>query len=411
VRALELHVAVTAAPVDIADGVLCALVAADATAARVEPAAEDETALTVVVSGRGLRFAVPREAGRAVTARLALLAGLDPWATVRSAARLPVRVGLARGELAVFLEPGPEGAAVELRRLPPAVPSRRNEPAPTAPLRVGPYLLERELGRGAMGTVYRARREGQRSAVAVKLLRPDIARDPAAAARFVREGRAAALVSSPGVVGVTDFGHLPDGQAYLVMELVDGPTLEQALEATPALPPAEALRIAIRILAALEAAHLRGVVHRDLKPSNVFLTPDGQVKIADFGAAYVGDGRRSGKTDAGLVLGSPAYMAPEQALGRPTDDRADLYSLGCVLYRMLAGRPPFRAKTLVEVLRLQIEEPPEPVRSPHGALPVLLVEAVERALAKDPEERFYSAGEMRAVLEQGLARIEREGRR
>jgi eukaryotic-like serine/threonine-protein kinase len=103
-------------------------------------------------------------------------------------------------------------------------------------------------------------------------------------------------------------------------------------------------------------------------------------------------------------------MAPEQALGRGTDERADLYSLGCVLYRMLSGRPPFQAKTLVEVLRLQIEVAPEPVRSPHGALPVLLVEAVERALAKDPEERFYSAGEMRAVLEQALARVDPERR-
>jgi serine/threonine-protein kinase len=312
--------------------------------------------------------------------------------------------------MAVFLEPAPEGAAVELRRMPPGV-GRRPDPMPTAPLKVGPYVVERLLGRGAMGTVYRARRDGQGPPVAVKLLNEEVARDAGAAARFAREGRAAALVNFPGVVGVTDFGQLADGQAYLVMELVEGRTLEQDLQATSALPPDEALRIAIRILTALEAAHLRGVVHRDLKPSNVFLTPDGQVKIADFGAALVGDGRRSGKTDAGLVLGSPAYMAPEQALGRATDDRADIYSLGCVLYRMLAGRPPFHARTLVEVLRLQIEERPAPVKSPHGALPVLLVEAVERALAKDPEERFYSAGEMRAVLEQALVRLDRERRR
>jgi serine/threonine protein kinase len=400
----------TLAPLDLADGVLCALVVADATAARVEPGPEGEAVLTVVAAGGGQRQAFAGEVGRAAAARLALLAGLDPWAASPAVARLPVRVGESRGEIAVLLEPGPRGPAVELRRLPAAASSCRLEPPSSALLRIGPYVVEGELGHGAMGVVYRARREGQARAVAVKLLNPDIASDPGAAARFVREGQAAALVSFPGVVGVTDFGQLPDGQSYLVMELVEGRTLEQELEKAGALTPAEALRIAIRILTALEAAHLRGVVHRDLKPSNVFLTPDGQVKIVDFGAALVGSARRSGRTDAGLVLGSPAYMAPEQALGRSTDDRADLYSLGCVLYRMLAGRPPFEAKTLVEVLRRQIEVAPEPVRSPHGALPVLLVEAVERALAKDPEERFYSAGEMRAVLEQALARIGPERR-
>jgi serine/threonine protein kinase len=401
---------VTPAPVDLADGVLCALVLADGTAARVEPAPESEAAVTVVAGGHAHRLALPGEVGRAVAARLALLAGLDPWATEPSAARLPVRVGEARSELAVFLEPGPRGVALELRRLPPAVATHLPETSSSVPGRIGPYVVEGELGRGAMGIVYRARREGQGPPVALKLLNPEVASDPGAAARFVREGQAAALVSFPGVVGVSDFGQLPGGQAYLVMEMVEGRTLEQELERAGALPPADALRIAMRILTALEAAHLRGVVHRDLKPSNVFLTPGGQVKIVDFGAALVGHARRSGRTDAGLVLGSPAYMAPEQALGRATDDRADLYSLGCVLYRMLSGRPPFQAKTLVEVLRLQIEVAPEPVRSPHGALPVLLVEAVERALAKDPEERFYSAGEMRAVLEQALARIDPERR-
>jgi serine/threonine-protein kinase len=276
-------------------------------------------------------------------------------------------------------------------------------------------VIEGELGRGAMGIVYRARREGQGRPVAVKLLNPSIASDPAMSARFAREGQAAARVNDPGVVGVTDFAQLPDGQAYLVMEIVEGRTLEDVLEQSGALLPAEAVRIAVRILAALEAAHMRGVVHRDLKPSNVFLSPGGQVKIADFGAALVADTRRSGRTDAGLVLGSPAYMAPEQALGRQTDDRADLYSLGCVLYRMLSGRPPFRARTLVEVLRQQIEETPEPVSSPYAGLPVVLVEAVERALAKSPEERFRSAGDMRAVLDLALVRLgggeRREGRR
>lgn len=407
---MEPRVAVTPSPIDLADGVLCALVVGDATAARLEPSNASGAALIVVTGGSGRRWLMPRDLGAAVAARLSLLAGLDPWTAAPSAAPLLVRVGDSRAEVVVQAAPGPQGVAVELRRLPNAASSIPLDDAATGPSRLGPYVVEAELGRGAMGIVYRARRDGQGPPVAVKLLNPAVADDPGMATRFAREGQAAALVSFPGVVGVTDFGQTPDGRAYLVMELVEGRTLEQHLQESGALPPAEALRIAIHILSALEAAHLRGVVHRDLKPSNVFVTGGGQVKIADFGAALVGDARRSGRTDAGLVLGSPAYMAPEQALGRATDDRADLYSLGCVLYRMLSGRPPFEAKTLVELLRRQIEDAPEPVKSPRGALPVLLTEAVERSLAKDPEERFFSAGEMRAVLEQALARVSPERR-
>jgi serine/threonine protein kinase len=326
-------------------------VLADGRALRVTPAADGGVEVRLALGPRALELGVPAGLGRALVVRLALLSGLDPWSETAALGRLPVRVGEVHCELAVGLLPGPGGTVLDVRRLPPAA-----EPSGMA-------------------------------------------------ARFVREGRAAALVNDPGVVGVTDFGQLPDGQAYLVMEVVEGRTLEEEIVRAGALPPAEAVRLAVRILAALETAHVRGVVHRDLKPSNVFIAPGGQVKIADFGAALVADARRSGRTDADLVLGSPAYMAPEQALGRETDDRADLYSLGCVLYRMLSGRPPFQARTLVEVLRQQVEQAPEPVTSPHGPLPALLVEAVDRALAKSPEDRFRSAGEMRGVLEQALARL------
>jgi hypothetical protein len=435
--------------VDLADGLLCALVLGGGSAARVTASREDESDVRVLLGERAVTMSVPAGVGRALVVRLALLAGLDPWETTGALGSLPVRVGPARGEFAVGVTPTASGPVLDVRRIvaaagaapddatPAEEPPAAATPADTAPIettpigptpadtapvappgsgatspaRIGPYAVEAEIGRGAMGIVYRARRDGQDRPVAVKLLNPSIASDPAMAARFVREGRAAALVNDPGVVGVSDFGRLPDGQAYLVMEIVEGRTLEQELEKSGALPPLEAVRIAVRILAALEAAHVRGVVHRDLKPSNVFLTPEGPVKVADFGAALVDDARRSGRTDAGLVLGSPAYMAPEQALGRETDDRADLYSLACVLYRMLSGRPPFRGETLVEVLRQQIEASPEPVSSPHGELPVVLVEAIDRALAKEPDARFRSAGEMRAVLDQALARLGGSDRR
>ena len=383
------------------------------------PAADDGNAEVRLVLGESaVALDVSAGVASALVVRLALLAGLDPWDATVALGPLPVRVGGTRAEFAVGLTPGPSGPSLDVRRLAaPAEPPPLVAPAAdaTIPVRIGPYVIESELGRGAMGIVYRARRGDQGPPVAVKLLNPSIASDPAMSARFVREGQAAARVNDPGVVGVTDFGQLPDGQAYLVMEIVEGRTLEEELDDTGALRPAEAVRIAVRVLAALEAAHVRGVVHRDLKPSNVFLVPGGQVKIADFGAALVNDARRSGRTDAGLVLGSPAYMAPEQALGRATDDRADLYSLGCVLYRMLSGQPPFKARTLVEVLRQQVEQSPPAVTSPHAALPAVLVEAVDRALAKNPDDRFRSAGDMRAVLEQALARLgggeRREARR
>jgi len=163
------------------------------------------------------------------------------------------------------------------------------------------------------------------------------------------------------------------------------------------------VRVVLKILTALEAAHVRGVVHRDLKPSNVFLTPGGLVKIADFGAALMDDPLRGSKTEVGLILGTPAYMAPEQALALPTDARADLYAVGCILFRVLSGAPPFRGTALLEVLRKQIEDAAPTVTSSRGPLPDVLTGCVARALAKRPDDRFRNAAEMRTVLELALA--------
>jgi serine/threonine protein kinase len=389
--------------VDVADALLCVLVFRRATALTLSPnGREYEVALVREASQEPL-LSLPLPLGHAVAARLGLVGGLDPWAPGGRLGRIEVLVGGTHGEFLVVLRDTPWGFATELRRL----VTHSAALIQTVELavghgRIGPYHLEREMGRGSMGIVFRARREGAGPPVAVKLLNPSIAFDPEMSARFVREGRAAALANHPGIVGVTDFGTLPDGQAFLVMELVEGKTLEEALGEGGTLPPAEAVRVVLKILAALEAAHVRGVVHRDLKPSNVFLTPEGQVKIADFGAALVDDHLRGTGTDAGLILGTPAYMAPEQALARPTDQRADLYSLGCILFRVLSGAPPFRAAALVEVLRKQIEDPAPPVTSPHRPLPDLLVGSVAKALAKQPDDRFRSAAEMRAVLELAL---------
>ncbi|HYN01635.1 MAG TPA: serine/threonine-protein kinase [Vicinamibacteria bacterium] len=388
--------------VDVADALLCVLVFRRATALTLSPnGREYEVALVREASPESL-LSLPLPLGHAVAARLGLMGRLDPWAPGGRLGRIAARVGGMHGEFLVVLRDTPWGFATELRRLVTHAALLETVELAVGHGRIGPYHLDREIGRGSMGIVFRARRDGTGPPVAVKLLNPSIAFDPEMSTRFVREGRAAALVNDPGVVGVTDFGTLPDGQAFLVMELVEGKTLEEALGEGGTLPPAEAVRVVLRILVALEAAHVRGVVHRDLKPSNVFINPEGQVKIADFGAALVEDHLRGAGTEAGLILGTPAYMAPEQALARPTDERADIYSLGCILFRVLSGAPPFRAAGLLEVLRKQIEDLAPPVASPHGPLPDLLVGCVAKALAKRPDDRFRNAAEMRAVLEFAL---------
>jgi serine/threonine protein kinase len=386
---------------DVADALLGILVFQRATALMVTPRNDRyEVTLTREVSPEPITD-LPMPLGHAVAVRMGLVGGLDPWGAGDRLGRIVASVGRAREELVVILRDTEKGFAAEVRRLVAyAAASASTAAVASGSGRIGPYHIEAELGRGSMGIVYRARRDGAKEPLAVKLLNPAIASDPAMSARFVREGRAAALVNDPGVVGVTDFGVLHDGRGFLVMELVEGRTLEEALDERGALPPEEALRIALRMASALAAAHVRGVIHRDLKPSNVFLTDEDQIKVADFGAALVEDALRGGSVEASVILGTPAYMAPEQAQALPTDGRADVYSLGCILYRMLSGGPPFPGGAILEVLRKHIEQPPPRVTSPRGPLPDLLVECVARALAKHPEERFRSMGELGGALAQ-----------
>jgi serine/threonine-protein kinase len=390
--------------IDAADALLVALVARQAAGLTLAPQGQEYEAALIRVASPEPLLRVPLPLGHAVAVRLGLIAGLDPWARGDRFGQIDLRVGRSRGEFVVILRDTAVGFSVELRRLvAQAGASATSVSIEDGRGQIGPYRIEGELGRGSMGIVYRASRDGLATPVAIKLLNPAIAADPGMAARFVREGRAAALANDPGVVGVSDFGTLPDGRAFLVMELVEGRTLEAVLAERGAFAPIEALRVTLRIVAALEAAHVRGVIHRDLKPSNIFLTSDGQIKIADFGAALVQDVTRGlGGVEDSVVLGTPAYMAPEQAQAQPTDDRADIYSLGCILFRMLSGAPPFRGSAVAEVLLKHVSEPPPPVTSAAGPLPEVLVGGVARALAKRPEDRFRSVGEMRVVLEYAL---------
>jgi tRNA A-37 threonylcarbamoyl transferase component Bud32 len=251
----------------------------------------------------------------------------------------------------------------------------------------GRYRLVRRLGVGGMGEVWEADDSVLGRRVALKVLVQELADDPRATRRFVREARATAKLTHPNVTRVYDFGR-DGGLPYLVMELLEGDTLADRLAGGP-LPPAEAARIGAAVADALDAAHSQGIIHRDIKPSNVLLTPAGEVKVMDFGIAAAADETHS--TTGGGLYGTAAYISPERAAGQAATPAADLYSLGAVLYELLTGRPPFLADSPVLVVRAHLHERPRPVRELAPWVPARLADACEAALAKDPAQRPSSA--------------------
>src|SRR3989475_3215615 len=253
------------------------------------------------------------------------------------------------------------------------------------------YTLGRRLGVGGMATVFQGSDRVLDRTVAVKVLAPPFDADPAFVDRFRREAQAAASLSHPNVVAVFDTGS--DGPVhYIVMEFVEGATLAEILRHEGAFPPARVVTIGVAICSALDAAHARGLVHRDVKPGNVMLTPAGDLKVTDFGIARATASDSS--TRSGVVLGTAAYLSPEQARGEQADARSDLYALGCVLYELVTGRPPFAGESPVAVAYQHVSAEPVPASQIDPAVPAWLDAVIMRALAKDPHERFQSAREM-----------------
>ena len=276
----------------------------------------------------------------------------------------------------------------------------------------GRYELGEVLGRGGMAVVRVAQDRVLGRRVAIKLLRPDLAQDPEVLSRFRREARSVAALNHPAVVGVHDVGEDAAGPGdvaapFLVMELVRGATVRDLLgQQRPTRDPAQpgvgvemAVAITTGVLAALAYSHRAGIVHRDIKPANVMLTPDGQVKVMDFGIARALADAASTATHTSAVLGTAQYLSPEQARGRPVDARTDLYSTGCLLYELLTGRPPFRGDSAVSLAYQHVSEPPDPPSDHAPGLPAALDRVVLRALAKEPDDRYADADAFRRDLE------------
>jgi hypothetical protein len=269
------------------------------------------------------------------------------------------------------------------------------------PESIAQYRLIRQIGRGGMGIVFEAHDDRLQRRVALKTILPSA--DPGMRDRFLREARAAAAVSHPHVCQLFEIGE-HNGEPFLAMELLEGESLAERLERGP-LPTAEALTVALGVLSALEALHRRGIVHRDLKPSNVFLTSHG-VKLLDFGLArpVALDVDATSLTLPGVLLGTPRYMAPEQARGLEVDARADLFAAGALLFETLSGRPAFPGSTAVDVLHAVLHDQPPALVGSMSAVDVDRV--IQRALAKIPAERFQSADEMARELRACLSRAD-----
>lgn len=269
----------------------------------------------------------------------------------------------------------------------------------------GRYELDGVIGRGGMAEVYRARDLRLDRTVAIKTLRSDLARDATFQARFRREAQSAASLNHPSVIAVYDTGEDTMGNSpvpYIVMEYVEGMTLRDLLHADRRLLPERALEIVDGILQALDYSHRGGIIHRDIKPANVMLTPQGEVKVMDFGIARAMADSAATMTQTAQVIGTAQYLSPEQARGERVDARSDLYSTGCVLYELLTGRPPFSGDSPVAIAYQHVREDPVPPSQLDPEIPRWADAIVLKAMAKDASMRYQSATEMRSDIQRAL---------
>jgi serine/threonine protein kinase len=284
--------------------------------------------------------------------------------------------------------------------------------------RLGSYEITAQIGEGGMGQVYRATDPKLKRQVAIKVLPPSLAGDPDRLARFQREAQILAALNHPNIAAIYGSEDAADGRQALVLELVEGPTLADRLEQGP-LPLDEALAIARQLVDALEAAHEQGIIHRDLKPANIKVRPDGAVKVLDFGLAKLTDPSSAAPagemvtqsptitspalmTRMGMILGTAAYMSPEQAKGRPADKRSDVWAFGCVLYEMLTGKRVFGSNDVSETLAYVITREPQWTLLPAAAPPAVR-RLLRRCLEKDRKKRLAEIADARLELDEATA--------
>jgi serine/threonine protein kinase/Tol biopolymer transport system component len=350
---------------------------------------------------RAILEAAPRPLPALRTGVPAALARIVERALAKRPAERYARMEAMRSDLRALAaevgSPAPTDADRTLLEIPAtAAPSRPEAPeprllAPTA----GPYEILEPLGGGGMGIVCKALDSRLDRVVALKFLPWELTRDPGAKRRFMQEARAASALEHPNICTILEVGETSDGRLYLAMPCYDGETLRRKIERGP-LPVEEAVEIAEQIARGLAKAHHSGIVHRDIKPANLIVTADGVVKILDFGLAKLAGAMVISR--AGSSAGTPAYMSPEQARGEEVDRRTDLWSLGVVLYEMLAGRRPFRGEREQAVIYSILNEPPRPLRELRPEVPPELEKIVDRLLAKEPAERYASVEKVLADL-------------
>ena len=271
---------------------------------------------------------------------------------------------------------------------------------------IGQYRVLRKLGEGGMGAVYLAEHSLLGRRAAVKVLQPELSQKQDIVNRFFNEARAATSIADPGIVQIFDFGYHTDGSAYIVMEFLEGEPLDGRVKRLGRLAPVDALRILRQVASSLQSAHARGIVHRDLKPENIFLVADREVaygerpKLLDFGIAKLThDTDSKVKTATAAIMGTPMYMSPEQCRGAGyVDHRSDLYSLGCVLYHLLVGRPPFDGEGVGDIIACHLRSPAPPPSAAVPGIPPEVDALTLRLMAKAPDERFGTAAELAEAI-------------
>lgn len=393
----------TLSPAVACDVILDAAICADADTLWIEPRAPGDERYTVSVERQGRIIAtstLDAHLGPAVVARLAFLTEIDLMARRAVAGRTVVRGPAASAEVVATIRPGRAlRAEVFLRKMTPrAVPTPTARVDLTPGAVVGQYRVIRHLGAGGMGSVYHVTHATLGRPLALKVLHASVlSSDPDSAGRFLREARAAARIKHPNIVDVFDFGYLGDGRPYLVMELLDGSSLADLIDG--AIEPRKVVALAKQLASALAAAHDCGVIHADLSPSNVLV--DGETaKLLDFGLAQLRDDPPAldAAQPAEFVFGTPSYISPEQIRGLGADERSDQYSFGAVLFEMLTGHPPFKAKTIRDLCLKHIKAPIPDIESSHGPLPAELTRVVHRCLEKRAEQRYPSMHDVVAAL-------------